>query len=110
TRPDAWRRWFENVGVDARTPSRGPRYELFSMTAAAATHGGGVALVPLMLVREELARGELVVACRHTLQGERNYYLVSPTDRPDRKPLLVFRDSLCAEVAGEAEQALAISS
>ena len=63
TRPDAWRQWFDAMGVSAPPPLSGPRYELFSMTAAAAAHGLGVALVPRLLIEPELARGELVVAC-----------------------------------------------
>ena len=56
----------------------GPRYELFSMLAVAATHGMGVALMPPMLIEAELASGELVVACARPLRGERAYYLISP--------------------------------
>jgi DNA-binding transcriptional LysR family regulator len=42
-----------------------------------------------MLVADELARGELVVACARPLSGERNYYLVTP-ERADQRPLLKF--------------------
>ncbi|MEY3145227.1 MAG: hypothetical protein RL342_898, partial [Pseudomonadota bacterium] len=60
TRPTAWRQWFEAAGVAAPMALSGPRYELFSMTAAAAAQGLGLALVPSLLVEAELARGELV--------------------------------------------------
>ncbi len=101
TRPDAWRRWFESVGVDAPAASRGPRYELFSMTATAAVHGVGLALVPLMLIREELARGELVVASAHVLRADRSYFLVWPIDRPEPRTLMAFRSWLVNETALE---------
>jgi DNA-binding transcriptional LysR family regulator len=78
TRPYGWRQWFEAMGVDAPHALDGPRYELFSMLAVAATCGLGVALIPPLLIEAELARGELVVACNRPLQGERAYYLVSP--------------------------------
>jgi DNA-binding transcriptional LysR family regulator len=78
TRAEGWRQWFEAQGVDAPLALAGPRYELFSMTAAAATQGMGVALVPRLLVETELARGELVIACNHPLRGERGYYIVTP--------------------------------
>jgi DNA-binding transcriptional LysR family regulator len=79
TRPYGWQQWFDAMGV-AHAPRAldGPRYELFSLTAAAAVHGLGVALMPPMLIEAELARGELVVACAQPLRGERGYYLVSP--------------------------------
>ena len=87
TRPTAWRQWFEAAGVAAPMALSGPRYELFSMTAAAAAQGLGLALVPSLLVEAELARGELVVACDQMLPGDRAYYLVQP-ERGDERPAL----------------------
>ena len=87
TRPDGWRRWFEAMGVAAPQALAGPRFELFSMTAAAAAHGLGLALVPRLLIEAELARGELVVACKQPLQGERAYYLVTP-ERGEERPVM----------------------
>ena len=78
TRPYGWRQWFDAMGVPAPNALSGPRYELFSMTATAAACGLGAALVPRLLVEDELARGTLVVACDRALQGERAYCLVLP--------------------------------
>jgi DNA-binding transcriptional LysR family regulator len=83
TRAEGWRQWFEAQGVDAPLALAGPRYELFSMTAAAATQSMGVALVPRLLIETELARGELVIACDRPLRGERGYYIVTP-ERTDK--------------------------
>lgn len=100
TRPYGWRQWFDAVGVVAAPRALdGPRYELFSMLAVAASHGLGVALMPLMLIEAELARGELVVACNQSLRGERGYYLVSPAlapDQPQPPVLAVFTAWLLA--------------
>jgi DNA-binding transcriptional LysR family regulator len=90
TRPDAWRQWFDAMGVDAPAALSGPRYELYSMTAAAATHGLGVALVPRLLIEPELARGELVVACKRALHSGRAYYLVTPERGKERPALAAF--------------------
>ena len=87
TRPDGWRLWFDAAGVDAPLALQGPRYELFSMTAAAATCGLGVALVPRLLIEAELARGELVVACTQAQNSTRAYYLVTP-ERDDVRPVV----------------------
>jgi DNA-binding transcriptional LysR family regulator len=87
TRPTAWRQWFEAAGVAAPMALSGPRYELFSMTAAAAAQGLGLALVPSLLVEAELARGELVLACDQVLPGDRAYYLVQP-ERGEERPAL----------------------
>ncbi|PKO60881.1 MAG: hypothetical protein CVU24_11170, partial [Betaproteobacteria bacterium HGW-Betaproteobacteria-18] len=89
TRPDAWRQWFEAQGVAAPQALSGARFELFSMTAAAAVHGMGLALVPRLLISDELARGELVVACDRALPSQRAYYLVRP-EGGDNPPATQF--------------------
>lgn len=78
TRPYGWQRWFQAFQVDAPKSLEGPRYELFSMLAVAATHGLGVALIPPLLIEAELARGELVIACANAMPPERAYYLITP--------------------------------
>ncbi len=98
TRPLAWQQWFEAAGVSTPAALSGPRYELFSMTAAAAAHGLGLALVPRLLVETELASGALVVACESRLQGDRAYYLVMP-QRTDTKPALA---RFCDWLLGQA--------
>lgn len=87
TRPAAWRHWFDSLGVAAPSALSGPRYELFSMTAAAAAQGLGLALVPRLLIEAELQRGELVIACDRTVPSERAYYLVTP-ERTDERPVM----------------------
>ena len=91
TRPDGWRQWFDAMGVAAPLARRGPRYELFSMTAAAAACGLGVALVPRLLVEAEVARGELVLACAQPLPNGgadgRAYYCVLP-ERTENRALV----------------------
>jgi LysR family glycine cleavage system transcriptional activator len=94
TRPGAWQQWFDAAGVDAPLALVGPRYELFSMTATAAAQGMGVALVPRLLIEQELARGELVVACDRPLEGERAYYLVTTARSQERPAVQTFIDWL----------------
>lgn len=98
TRPEGWRQWFEAQGVEATRALAGPRYELFSMQAAAAEAGLGVALMPTLLVQEELASGRLVVACRRPLKGQRGYYLVQPEATP-RPAVAVFKAWLMEQVS-----------
>jgi len=97
TRPDDWRAWFDAQGVEAPLARSGPRYELFSMLAAAAAHGLGVVLAPALLVADELARGELVVACDRPLRARRAYYLVTPERVDERPALAALRQWLSAE-------------
>jgi DNA-binding transcriptional LysR family regulator len=99
TRPEGWRQWFEAMGVDAPQALNGPRYELFSMLAVAASHQLGVALMPRLLIAGELARGELVVACPKALRGRRSYYLITPDNTDEREVLTRFRAWLRAQAA-----------
>lgn len=101
TRPEAWRQWFEAMGVDAPRALAGPRYELFSMLAVAAAQGMGVALMPRMLAEAELTRGELQVVCERPVRGQRGYYLVTP-DGIDRPAVSAFRAWLVDQAATAA--------
>ena len=98
TRPDAWRLWFEAVAVSAPHALAGPRFELFSMTAAAAACGLGVALVPRLLIEPELHRGELVLACPQAPLSERAYYLITPERDGERPAVSLFRDWMLTQV------------
>lgn len=98
TRTEAWRQWFDAQGIDAEHALAGPRYELFSMQAAAAQAGLGVALIPTLLVQEELATGRLAVACNRPLGGQRGYYLVRP-EAPERPALTLFKAWLLEQSA-----------
>ena len=100
TRIEGWRQWFEAAGVSAPQALSGPRYELFSMAAAAAAHGLGLALVPRLLIEPELARGELVVACEQPWRGERAYYLVTP-ERADERPAMASFRAWLAHAAAQ---------
>lgn len=99
TRPEGWRQWFDAMGVDAPHALNGPRYELFSMLAVAASHQLGVALMPRLLIAGELARGELVVACPKALRGRRSYYLITPETTDEREVLTRFRHWLQQQAA-----------
>ena len=92
TRPDAWRVWFDAQGVDAPGAMAGPRYELFSMLCIAATQGLGLALIPRMLIVDELASGALVEACTASHAAAlkpRQYVLIAPD--PPRNALAVHQ-------------------
>lgn len=100
TRPDAWRRWFAQAGVEVDGDLQGPRYELFSMSIAAAVQGLGVALVPEMFVADELAQGRLVQPAPLAFDSDRSYYLVVPED--DAPPALLEFGAWLARAAATA--------
>ena len=87
TRPYAWRRWFASAGIAAANDLAGPRYELFTMLAAAATEGMGFALVPRFLFADDIASGRLLAPVPHVLLSETRYTLVYP-ERSRSNPVL----------------------
>jgi DNA-binding transcriptional LysR family regulator len=104
TRPYAWRQWFASAGVSVASDLVGPRFELFSMLAQGAMHGLGVALVPPMLIEDELACGRLVVPVAHRYLSENSYFLIYPEHKTESAPLVQFRDWLTAEAASYREE------
>lgn len=107
SRPDGWRRWFVAQGtIPPAQPfsTRGPRYESFAMIVASAIHNLGVALVPELLVAEELQEGKLIKACKAKRWGYRNYYLVVPEQHQKSKILQRFQQWLQDELKAYSEQ------
>lgn len=90
TRPECWQTWFAANGVDAPLALVGPRYELFSMTAAAAIQGHGIGLIPRLLIEEELAQGRLVIAHPNPLPDPRHYWAVQPDGAAANTALDIF--------------------
>lgn len=99
TRPYAWRHWFESAGVKAANDLAGPRYELFSMLAQAARNDIGVALIPPMMIEDELADGRLMIACAHTYASSHAYYLMAPEQKAGMPALRTFAEWLTAQAA-----------
>lgn len=78
TRTEAWAEWFKIMGIENSHPLRGPRFEQFGMIAQAAIYGLGVALLPKLLIEEELASGKLIALFAHPLRSANSYYVVLP--------------------------------
>lgn len=100
TRPYAWRRWFESLGLDVPHHMAGPRMELFSMLAEAAIQGLGAALLPRFLVEDELASGRLRELLPHDHPSDRSYHLLYPEHKADDPVLASFRDWVEGQARG----------
>lgn len=91
SRPHAWPAYFESIGVSTTEHLRnGPSFELTAHLIQAVVAGIGIALVPSILVQEELHSGALVALHAPTDSG-RGYYLAYPTPYQDLPALRVFR-------------------
>jgi DNA-binding transcriptional LysR family regulator len=99
TRPDAWREWFRahGFGDDARAV-RGPRYELFTMLSSAVLAGMGVALMPEILIADELASGKLTAPLDMPLASDAGYYLVAPDAVANDEPFVALSQWLVSLV------------
>jgi len=91
TRPDAWTRWFSDLGVEDNATMHGVRYELHTMLIAAAAAGLGVALVPKFFVEGQLERFGVVIPFEAPAIADGGYYFVYPTELSHGKPLEMFR-------------------
>lgn len=81
TRTEAWTEWFQMAGVDNSQALRGPRFEQFAMITQAAICDLGVALLPKLLIEEELASGKLVLLFDRPIRSANAYYLVVPESK-----------------------------
>ncbi|SDV46532.1 LysR family transcriptional regulator [Chitinasiproducens palmae] len=94
TRPYAWRDWFASRGLQVAGDMSGPKLELFSMLAEAAVYGVGIALIPRLLIEDELRRGALVPADQYEQLSDRSYHFLYPERKSENTALTVFRDWL----------------
>lgn len=85
-----WSRWFSRYQLDHRRMRLGPSFELTSHLLQAVRAQIGLGLVPLMLVQNELKRGELC-ALGEPITSGRAYYLVFPPHHASLPALQVFR-------------------
>lgn len=91
TRPTQWEQWFDLTGVECLHAMRGPSYEHFSMMAEAAIAGLGAALLPRILIEDELSIGSLVTISTTRLTPQQAYYFVYPEERAQHPVLTSFR-------------------
>ncbi len=100
TRPTLWLDWFRHAKLDSRRILRGARFDHFDMVIDAAIAGLGVGLVPEILAREPLRRGQLIRATARELDSGQAYTLIYP-DRAESLPHFTrFRTWIRAELEG----------
>ena len=102
-RPYAWRYWFASRGMRIEGDMAGPKFELFSMHAEAAIQGIGIALLPRLLIEDELTRGALVPVAQHDYLSDRSYYLIYPEQKADSGQLRVFSEWIEAQARAYRE-------
>jgi len=96
-RPNLWRAWMMAKGGDAALAWSGPRFEHFYMIMQAAVGNLGVALLPRMLVNDDLQSGRLVMPFDGSYLSQDAYCLVYPAAKRNDPKIELFRRWLLRE-------------
>lgn len=94
TLPEAWPRFFAQLGLPTTRARRGQRYELFAMGTQAAVAGLGIALLPGFAMEEALRSRQLARVGRRSYKSPGGYWFVVPAGRPMTAPVARFRSWL----------------
>jgi LysR family transcriptional regulator, glycine cleavage system transcriptional activator len=94
---DDWRLWLTAAGLPPDISKQpGITFDLILMTVQAAIDGMGVAMGRTTYVKDDIAKGRLVVPFEIALPADAGFYLVSPEGTPDSPKLRAFRQWLIA--------------
>jgi LysR family glycine cleavage system transcriptional activator len=94
---DDWRLWLTAAGLPPDISKQpGITFDLILMTVQAAIDGMGVAMGRTTYVKDDIAKGRLVVPFKIALPADAGFYLVSPEGAPDTPKLRAFRQWLMA--------------
>ncbi|GGF34506.1 LysR family transcriptional regulator [Aliidongia dinghuensis] len=99
TRRDGWRRYFGHFGVPAPDLAQAPAFEHLFMLAEAAASGMGFALMPLFLVRTELAAGRLIQPIAETVRPDTAYYILHRPGADRARKVRLFKTWLLRQAA-----------
>ncbi|PLZ02663.1 LysR family transcriptional regulator [Burkholderia sp. WAC0059] len=99
TRYNRWSDWLRFHGVPGVNAWAGPRFEHVYMVMQAAVAGLGLALLPRVLVVDEVALGRLVNPFGDTFVVEDAYFLVYPAAKKSDPKLEIFREWVLNEAA-----------
>jgi DNA-binding transcriptional LysR family regulator len=94
SRPTAWLQLFAQLGLPATLALQGPRFDHFYMMIQAAISGLGLALLPLVLVEDELRSGVLAQVAPVSLESDKAYWLACPEEKAEQPAVRCFRDWL----------------
>jgi LysR family glycine cleavage system transcriptional activator len=100
---DDWRLWLTASGLPADISKQpGITFDLILMTVQAAIDGIGIAMGRTSYVRDDIAKGRLVVPFEIALPADAGFYLVSPEATPDPPKLRAFRNWLATAAQNKA--------
>jgi LysR family glycine cleavage system transcriptional activator len=96
SRPHAWPDWLRAVGHPGIKPRDEISYGHFFMTLQAASEGRGVAVIPEILLANDLATGNLVMPFPHRVASAGAYYLLYRAEQADVPKVRLFKEWILA--------------
>lgn len=103
-RTDGWAFWAADLGVDLAGNGSGLQFEHYYMIIQAAVAGLGLALVPRVIVEEELGAGTLVSLFGRSFASGSGYHVVFPEGARNDAKVQHFHDWLHLEAGtGQGE-------
>ena len=90
-RPNLWRDWLLEAGIEHANSWAGPRFEHYYMIIQAALAGLGLAILPRLIITEELKSGRLVDPLGKEFTSPDCYCLVYPQAKENDVALRQFR-------------------
>ena len=94
--PTVWRKWAAHHDLDTLQTLSGPRFAQYAAIIQAALSGFGAALVPAILVEDELRDGRLM-AVGHAVDGDQGHYLCFASEKGERPVFAAFRNWVLAQ-------------
>jgi DNA-binding transcriptional LysR family regulator len=94
--PTVWRKWASHHDLDTLQTLSGPRFAQYAAIIQAALSGLGAALVPKILVEDELQDGRLV-AIGNPVDGDQGHYLCFASEKGERSVFAAFREWILTE-------------
>ncbi len=89
SRPGDWGRWLAHHGLSGQRPPA-MLFDQFATMQQAAIHGLGAAILPLFLIRQDLAQNRLIPLFGPAVPAQGAYYLTWSQATPPRPPLASF--------------------
>ena len=93
---DDWARWLADAGVAESLGGEGQFFTHYSMAIDTARAGGGIAMGHRLLLRDFIARGELVCPLQRSIAARQEYFVVVPEKSAHLDYVKRFRDWLVA--------------
>jgi LysR family glycine cleavage system transcriptional activator len=97
-----WRKWLVAARANDVDPDKGPVYTDSAMAVQSAIEGDGIALARSQLVKDDIARGQLIKPFDISQPSNFSYYIIYPEERSPTPAMLAFINWLQEQAMSDA--------